>query len=94
MNQLSSEVILHLLRTEKGTREMAARKYLFAVDVLATKPQIRKAVEEIFKVKVQKVNTAVMSGKPRRVGFRWGYRSQWKKALVTLGEGSKIEVAT
>ena len=94
MKQPASDVIFRLLRTEKGARLVGKRKYFFAVGVKATKPQIRKAVEEVFKVRVEKVNTALFSGKPRRVGFRWGQRPHWKKAVVTLGEGSKIEVTT
>ena len=93
MNTFSSDVIRRMLRTEKGTRAVVEHKYLFVVDIRATKPQVRKAVEEIFKVKVAKVNTAIFSGKPRRVGMRWGSRPKWKKALITLAEGSKIEVA-
>lgn len=93
MNSMPEEVIRQLLRTEKGTRLIPARKYLFAVDRRATKPQIKRAVEHLFKVKVSKVNTAVVAGKPRRVGARWGLRPDWKKASVTLAEGSKIEVA-
>jgi large subunit ribosomal protein L23 len=88
------DVVRRLLRTEKGTRTLAQRKYLFAVSLKATKPQIKQAVGELFKVKVTKVATAVMAGKPRRVGARWGYRPRWKKAVVTLAEGSKIEMAT
>ena len=94
MTQVSSDVVRTLLRTEKGTKAAALRKYFFAVDVQATKPQIRKAVEELFKVKVDNVHTAIVSGKPRRVGARWGYKPDWKRAVVTLKEGSKIEVAT
>ena len=89
----SEDVIRQLLRTEKGTRVSSQRKYLFAVDIRSTKPQIKQAVEELFKVKVRDVNTQVMAGKPRRVGARWGLRPDWKKAVVTLAEGSKIEVA-
>ena len=92
MKRIAADVILRLLRTEKGTRAAGERKYFFRVDVHATKPQIRQAVEETFKVKVDKVRTAVFSGKPRRVGAQWGYRPNWKKAVVTLGEGSAIEV--
>lgn len=93
MSAYSSDVVKYLMRTEKGTRAELSRKYFFAVDVRATKPQIKIAVEELFKVKVAKVNTALMPGKPRRVGARWGYQPDWKRAVVTLSEGSKIEVA-
>ncbi len=94
MTQFASDCIRTLLRTEKGTGMEPGGKYLFAVDIRATKPDIKRSVEELFKVKVAKVHTAILSGKPRRVGARWGYRSDWKKAYVTLGSGSKIEVAT
>ncbi len=70
------------------------RKYFFMVDKRATKPEIRKAVEELFKVKVNNVHTAILAGKPRRMGAHWGLRPNWKRAVVTLAEGSKIEVAT
>ena len=93
MNQISSDVIQKLLRTEKGVMASVHGKYIFAVDRNATKPQIKKAVEELFKVKVRDVNTAIVAGKPRRVGANWGYRPEWKRAVVTLAEGSKIEVA-
>ncbi len=90
---LAEDLIKQLLRTEKGTHGTSLRKYLFAVDIRSTKPQIKEAVEQLFKVKVNRVNTAVVSGKPRRVGQRWGLRPDWKRAVVTLAEGSKIEVA-
>lgn len=94
MSRFASDLIRTLLRTEKGSRILSHRTYLFRVARDSTKPQIKRAVEELYKVRVSKVNTAVMAGKPRRVGARWGYRPGWKKAAVTLAEGSKIEVAT
>lgn len=93
MSRDATDVVRTLLRTEKGTHGAAQRKYLFAVDLSATKPEIKRSVEELFKVKVSAVNTAVVSGKPRRVGARWGWKADWKRAVVTLAEGSKIEVA-
>ena len=93
MNQHAGDVVKRLMRTEKGTSLEVHRQYFFAVDVKATKPQIKRAVEELFKVKVANVNTACMPGKPRRVRYRWGLQPNWKRAIVTLGEGSKIEVA-
>ena len=94
MSRLATDVIKQMLRTEKGTRLVAQRKYFFVVDIKATKREIRRAVEELFKVKVNDVNTAVVPGKPRKVGAQWGYRPNWKRAVVTLGQGSKIEVAS
>lgn len=94
MSVSPADVLKTLLRTEKGTAQSALRKYFFAVSLRSNKPEIKKAVEEIFQVKVQDVNTALFSGKPKRVGSRWGYKSRWKRAVVTLKEGFKIEVAT
>ena len=93
MSRLSLDVVKELLRTEKGTLVGAQRKYFFKVDVRATKPEIRRSVEQIFKVKVADVHTGILPGKPRRVGARWGWKPNWKRAVVTLAEGSKIEVA-
>ena len=93
MNRHPADVVKRLLRTEKGTVLEPQRKYFFDVDVQANKPQIKRAVEELFKVKVAQVNTSVMPGKPRRVRYHLGWQANWKRAVVTLAEGSKIEVA-
>ena len=93
MNRTPPDIIKQMMRTEKGTRLSPHRKYFFAVDHKATKPEIKRAVEQLFKVKVNFVHTAVLPGKPRRVGARWGWKPNWKRAVVTLAEGSKIEVA-
>ena len=93
MNRHPADVVKRLMRTEKGAGLEVHKQYFFAVDVKATKPQIKRAVEELFKVKVARVNTSCMPGKPRRVRYRWGLQPNWKRAVVTLGEGSKIEVA-
>lgn len=85
------DIIKALLRTEKATLLEPLRKYLFLVDSRANKIQIKKAVEDIHKVKVQAVNTRVSPGKLRRVRYQPGYETDQKKALVTLKEGSKIE---
>lgn len=91
------EIVRTLLWTEKGVKDGALGKYHFEVEQGANKIQIRRAVEELFKVKVMRVNTMVMPGKRRRVVFRRvssvGYRPQRKKAIVTLAAGQKIEVA-
>ena len=87
------QVIRGLLRTEKGSLIAPQNQYLFLVDPAANKIQIRKALEEIYKVKVQSVNTVRREGKLKRVRFHTGRRPAWKKAIVTLKEGHKIEVA-
>ena len=83
------------LRTEKGTdREKTERKYTFRVADTATKIDVKNAVEEIYKVKVEDVNTTHVPGKLKRVRARSGYTTAWKKAIVTLREGQKIEAAS
>jgi len=94
MSRFASDIVKELVRTEKGAIASVQRKYFFSVDVRATKPEIRRAVEELFSVKVDRVNTAIVSGKPRRMGRRWGWKADRKRAVVTLAEGNKIEVAT
>jgi large subunit ribosomal protein L23 len=89
----SHDVIEALLRTEKSTAFEKARKYLFRVPASATKTTIKKAVEEIYKVKVQAVNIIIVPGKRKRVRTQYGYTADRKKAVVTLKQGSKIEVA-
>jgi large subunit ribosomal protein L23 len=90
---ISYEVVKTIIRTEKGTALESNRKYLFHVSRDANKIQIGKAVEEIYKVKVQSVNTVVVPGKRKRVRRDFGYTTNWKKAVVTLKDGHKIEVA-
>ena len=85
------EVIREPLITEKGTNQEKIRKYYFHVDRTAKKHEIREAVERIFNVKVTKINTMVLGGKWKRVRFQPGKTNDWKKAVVTLKEGQKIE---
>lgn len=85
------DIIKNLVRTEKGTQLESDRKYLFQVAIKANKPEIKKAVEEIYKVKVAEVNTTKVPGKRKRVRQELGYTSSWKKAIVTLKEGQKID---
>ncbi|MBF0532117.1 MAG: 50S ribosomal protein L23 [Candidatus Omnitrophica bacterium] len=87
------DIIKTLVRTEKGTDLEKSRQYLFEVAKNANKIEIRKAVEEIYKVKVLSVNTAVLHGKRKRVRQHLGRTPDWKKAIVTLREGQKIEVS-
>ncbi len=83
------DIILAPVVTEKSVTLMADKKYTFKVDKNANKIQIAKAVEEIFGVKVAKVNTISMKGAKRRMGRFEGYRPDWKKAIVTLTADSK-----
>ncbi len=90
----SYDVIKALIRTEKSTISEPAGVYLFLVDTRANKIQIRKAVEEVYKVKVKNVNTFVSLGKMKRVRHQIGKTADIKKAIVTLREGQKISDAT
>ena len=86
------QIIKKPLVTEKGTlAQQAANKYFFAVDTRATKQDVCRAVEEIFKVKVSNVHTMNVRGKLKHVGKSFGCASDWKKAVVTLKEGDRIE---
>jgi len=84
-------VIKRPVITEKGlTLKENERTLCFEVDQNASKTQIQEAVEQLFKVKVQHVRTMIVPGKMRRRGKYSGYRSDWKKAYVTLREGEKM----
>jgi large subunit ribosomal protein L23 len=85
------QVIKRPVITEKGlTLKERDRTLCFEVHENASKQQIREAVEQLFKVKVQAVRTMTVPGKMRRRGKYTGYRSDWKKAYVTLREGEKM----
>ena len=82
------DIVKKPLLTEKAYKDFAAKKYVFEVDPRATKIQIKAAIEEIFKVKVEKVNTANMRGKLKRQGKNEGFTSKYKKAIVRLADKS------
>jgi len=84
-------VLLRPLITEKGTLLAENGKYAFEVASQANKLQIKEAVERAFDVHVTKVNVMNMPGKQRRVGRSVGMTSEWKKAIVTLVPGERIE---
>ncbi len=83
------DIILAPVITEKSVSVLGDKKYTFRVADGANKIEIAKACEEIFGVKVAKVNTISMKGKKRRMGRFEGYTSDWKKAIVTLKADSK-----
>ena len=86
---LSYDIIRRPIITEQSMDQVADRKYTFEVAKDANKIEIKKAVEEIFKVEVEKVTTMNYAGKPKRQGVFTGKRADWKKAVVKLKEGSK-----
>jgi large subunit ribosomal protein L23 len=86
------EVICRPIISEKSTAlAEVGNRYAFEVASQANKQEIREAVQKLFNVKVRKVHTMVMHGKVKRVGRFEVKRSNWKKALVTLAEGQKID---
>ena len=105
MNRAAHHVIKRPILTEKGTRlkehggapagtfgeEELKPQLLFEVALDANKIEIKTAIEALFSVKVVDVHTQIMRGKEKRVGRFMGQRSNWKKAIVTLAAGNKIE---
>jgi len=89
---LVNDVIKGVRQTEKGARLQRIHQYVLEVSKEANKHQIKDAVEAFFKVSVLKVNTQRYQGKWRRLTGRWGRRPEWKKAIVTVAEGQKIEL--
>src|SRR5215472_80463 len=88
------DTILSPVITEKATVLSDHNKVVFRVDINSTKEDIATAVEELFKVKVVKVNTLIQKGKTKRFRGRPGRRSDLKKAIVTLQEGQSIDITT
>lgn len=92
----NSRIVRRIQVTEKATGLAdSAKQYFFEVDRTANKIEIKDAVEKLFDVRVDKVNTMRYSGKRKRVRGQWrmGQRSDWKRAVVTLKDGYKIELA-
>ena len=85
------DVLIRPLVTEKTTDLMQENKYTFIVPLTANKVEIRQAVEQIFKVKVEEVNTVRVLGKWKRMGRTQGKRPDYKKAIVKVAAGQRIE---
>ena len=83
------DIIIRPVITEQSMEATDDKKYVFMVAIDANKVEIKKAVEEIFGVKVEKVNTIRMDGKEKRMGVHVGRRANWKKAMVKLTADSK-----
>lgn len=86
------DVVKGMIRTEKGSTLQPLNKYLFWIAKDANKIEVKRAIEDIYKVKVDAVNTVMMRGKLKRVRYAVGKTSDWKKAIVTLKDGNKIDV--
>jgi len=92
MKKMAQDIVLKPIISEASMDMLADKKYVFKVLDSATKPEIAAAVEELFNVKVQDVNTISMKRKPKRLGVHAGYTAAWKKAIVTLKpESNTIE---
>lgn len=85
----AQDIVIRPIITEKSMMGIAEKKYTFEVAKSATKIDIARAVEELFKVKVERVNTVHVRGRMRRQGRFEGYTRSWKKAYVTLTADSK-----
>ena len=83
------DIIIKPIVSEKSMDQLADRKYTFKVAMNANKIEIKKAVEEIFGVKVEKITTSMVLGKVKRMGATSGKRADWKKAIVKLTADSK-----
>ena len=96
--KLSRQEMYDLIRspliTEKATTASEHNQVIFKVPLAATKREVKAAVEGLFSVKVDAVNTIRVQGKLKRVKGRAGRRADFKKAIVTLAEGSRIDVST
>lgn len=86
------DIIIKPVITEKSMNLLADNKYTFIVDKRANKTEVKKAIEDIFDVKVEKVHTMVVKGKPKRMGRFEGRTPNRKKAIVTLKPGQKIRI--
>ncbi|HON77156.1 MAG TPA: 50S ribosomal protein L23 [Spirochaetota bacterium] len=87
-----NEVIIRPVLSEKSTEMTEIGKYVFRVSMKANKIMIKKAVKEIFDVEAEQVNVIRVRGRKKRVRYKYGYTSSWKKAIVTLKKGQKIEL--
>jgi large subunit ribosomal protein L23 len=90
--EYSDEIIIEPVVTEKSNIRREQHKYTFKVDARANKKQIMKAIGELFNVKPITCNIMNIKGKPKRVRYKRGYTSTWKKAIITLREGEKIDI--
>jgi large subunit ribosomal protein L23 len=86
------DIIIKPVVTEKSMNLLADNKYTFVVDKRSNKTEIKNAIEAIFKVKVDKVSTMIIKGKPKRMGKFEGRTSDRKKAIISLQPGNKIKL--
>lgn len=88
----SNDIIIRPIISEKTTELMEQNKYVFEVARKANKHMVKKAIKDLFEIDAEQVNILNVRGKNRRLRFRVGKRAAWKKAIVTLTAGQKIEI--
>nr|YP_009244623.1 ribosomal protein L23 [Agarophyton chilense]AMK96865.1 ribosomal protein L23 [Agarophyton chilense]ASP44759.1 50S ribosomal protein L23 [Agarophyton chilense]UAD84409.1 ribosomal protein L23 [Agarophyton chilense] len=86
------DIIKYPILTDKTTQMIEENKYYFAVEVKAKKTKIKKAIEQLFDVKVKRVNTLIVKPQKKRIGKYMGYKSKYKKAIITLYDPYKINL--
>lgn len=94
ISRSNAQIIKYPIITDKATRLLENNQYSFVVDRYSDKVNIKSAIESLFNVKVIKVNTCLLPRKKKRVGKFIGWKSQYKKAIVTLSEGDVINLFT
>lgn len=94
VSRSNAQIIKYPIITDKATRLLENNQYSFVVDRYSDKVNIKSAIENLFNVKVVKVNTCLLPRKQKRVGKFIGWKSQYKKAIVTLSEGDVINLFT
>ena len=87
-----NDIITRPVITEKSTEMMEHNKYVFRVPLSVNKVLIKKAMKEIYNVVPEKINVMCVRGKLKRLRYKSGKTSAWKKAIITLKEGDKIEI--
>jgi large subunit ribosomal protein L23 len=91
MREVHDTIISPLVTEKSTTQREGQNQYSFMVDKRANKIEIKEAVERLFKVKVTEVRTTMIRGKVKKLGRRFGKRPDWKKAIVTVKEGDRID---
>jgi large subunit ribosomal protein L23 len=87
-----NDVIVKPVLSEKSTEFAEKGKYVFRVAKKANKPLIRKAIKELFNVTAEKINIVNVRGRKKRVRYQYGFTPSWKKAVITLKAGEKIQL--
>ncbi len=88
----ANEILIRPIVSEKSTGMMELNKYVFEVSMKSNKLMVRQAVKELFGVQPERVNIMRVRGKRKRIRYQYGKTAAWKKAIITLKEGDKIDI--